>query len=57
MGKPVPAVVVTYGREGEGSDQRVIEGASETVPSRAFGLTDPAAIFYTSGTTGFRKAR
>ena len=42
-GKRVPETVVIYG------------GAHDNSYERAFGLGDPAAIFYTSGTTGFPK--
>ena len=54
-GKRVPEVVVVYGPDHEHSFERVIATAPATLPPRAFGLNDPAAIFYTSGTTGFPK--
>ena len=56
-GKNVPAVVIVYGspHDHENAYERVIARASATLPPRAVGLGDPAAIFYTSGTTGFPK--
>jgi fatty-acyl-CoA synthase len=55
MGKRAPAVVITYGKKGDKTFDRLIAKAATTMPPRAFGLNDPAAIFYTSGTTGFPK--
>ncbi len=54
-GKCVPGVVIVYGTNSENTFGRAIEEAATTIPPRAFGLGDPAAIFYTSGTTGFPK--
>ena len=57
MGKTVPGVVVVFGPAGEHDNafERVISAAPATTPPRSFGLNDAAAIFYTSGTTGFPK--
>jgi acyl-CoA synthetase (AMP-forming)/AMP-acid ligase II len=57
LGKHVPATVVVYGPASrhENAYDRVVDKAHDTMPPRAFGLADPAAIFYTSGTTGFPK--
>jgi acyl-CoA synthetase (AMP-forming)/AMP-acid ligase II len=56
-GMRVPKIVIVYGaaKEHENAYERALEHASTTVPPRRFGLGDPAAIFYTSGTTGFPK--
>ncbi len=56
-GKPVPATVIVYGPAAlhEHAFARVIAAASSSMPPRVVGLNDPAAIFYTSGTTGFPK--
>ena len=54
-GKRVPEVVIVYGASHEHAYERAIAKATSGVPPRAFGLNDPAAIFYTSGTTGFPK--
>src|SRR5690242_6351071 len=56
-GRRVPEIVIVYGPPAEHDDayDRALENASTTAPSRAFALHDPAAIFYTSGTTGFPK--
>jgi acyl-CoA synthetase (AMP-forming)/AMP-acid ligase II len=56
-GQRVPGVVVVYGpaSEHENAYERAIAQAAATLPARSFGLGDPAAIFYTSGTTGFPK--
>lgn len=56
-GKRVPRVAVVYGAAGEHEHafEREIAHATTTTPPRAFGLNDQAAIFYTSGTTGFPK--
>ena len=53
--KHVPDVVIVYARDHADSYERAIAKAPVTIPPRAFGLNDPAAIFYTSGTTGFPK--
>lgn len=53
-GRRVPSVLVVYG-DHERSYEREIRDAPATVPPRVAGLNDPAAIFYTSGTTGFPK--
>lgn len=54
-GKRVPGTLVVYGGDHDQSYERVIAGAGTSAPPRTFGLGDPAAIFYTSGTTGFPK--
>ncbi|MBL0918559.1 MAG: AMP-binding protein [Hydrogenophaga sp.] len=56
-GQRVPDLVVVYGAAGvhENTFARLVAAAPAGVPPRAFGLNDPAAIFYTSGTTGFPK--
>jgi len=56
-GRRVPRVVVVYGpaAEHENAFERAIGQATASVPPRAFGPDHPAAIFYTSGTTGFPK--
>jgi acyl-CoA synthetase (AMP-forming)/AMP-acid ligase II len=54
-GRRVPDTVVVYGGDHEHCYERVIAGAGTHEPPRSFGLGDPAAIFYTSGTTGFPK--
>jgi acyl-CoA synthetase (AMP-forming)/AMP-acid ligase II len=56
-GKRLPPQVIVYGApsDHEHAYERVIAAASAVQPPRAFGLNDPAAIFYTSGTTGFPK--
>jgi acyl-CoA synthetase (AMP-forming)/AMP-acid ligase II len=53
----VPGVVIVYGapRDGGIAYERAIAEASTAPPPRTFGPNDPAAIFYTSGTTGFPK--
>lgn len=53
-GKHVPSTVVVYG-DHENAFEAEIGKVTATVPPRAFGLNDSAAIFYTSGTTGFPK--
>jgi acyl-CoA synthetase (AMP-forming)/AMP-acid ligase II len=56
-GKRVPGVVIVYGgaADHELAYERALEQAPATVQPRTFGVHDPAAIFYTSGTTGFPK--
>jgi acyl-CoA synthetase (AMP-forming)/AMP-acid ligase II len=54
-GKRVPDVVIVYGADHENAYERAIGKAQPATPPRSFGLNDPAAIFYTSGTTGFPK--
>ena len=56
-GRRVPPAVVVYGPASrhENAYERLIGLAHAAVPPRSFGLGDPAAIFYTSGTTGFPK--
>ena len=56
-GMRVPDVVIVYGsaREAGASYDEAIAAASNAAPPRTVGLGDPAAIFYTSGTTGFPK--
>ena len=56
-GRSVPSVVIIYGPAGdhENAYETAIAKASTTPPARSFGPQDPAAIFYTSGTTGFPK--
>jgi len=56
-GSNVPDVVIVYGapRDGVIAYERAIADASTAPPARTFGPNDPAAIFYTSGTTGFPK--
>ena len=56
-GRSVPGIVIVYGPAGdhENAYETAIAKASTTPPSRSFGSQDPAAIFYTSGTTGFPK--
>ncbi|MDQ2735435.1 MAG: AMP-binding protein, partial [Pseudomonadota bacterium] len=55
--RSVPAIVIVYGPAGEHENayETAIAKASTTPPARTFGPQDPAAIFYTSGTTGFPK--
>ena len=55
LGKRIPGVVIVFGTNGDNGFEHAIGKAAATVPPRAFGLNDPAAIFYTSGTTGFPK--
>jgi acyl-CoA synthetase (AMP-forming)/AMP-acid ligase II len=56
-GGRIPGTVVVFGPAAshENAFERAIAAASASVPPRATSLQDPAAIFYTSGTTGFPK--
>ena len=56
-GARMPQVVIVYGSDAshENSYGRAIAAAATSLPPRVAGLNDPAAIFYTSGTTGFPK--
>jgi fatty-acyl-CoA synthase len=53
-GTHVPPVIIVYG-DHENAFEVQIGKSSAALPARGFGLNDPAAIFYTSGTTGFPK--
>ena len=56
-GQRVPDVVIVYGAAVDHGNayERALLHAQATMPPRSFGVHDPAAIFYTSGTTGFPK--
>ena len=56
-GKKIPGIVFVFGHVAyhENAFERAVAAASSSIPVRMTGLNDPAAIFYTSGTTGFPK--
>ena len=56
-GQRVPDVVLVFGSAAEHQNafSRAVAAAPASMPPRVAGLGDPAAIFYTSGTTGFPK--